>query len=231
MLNASSINQAGVFDVFDDISETLTAFTGWIPGFSPWTQELVRYADLESSTRLIDLGCGTGRLLAALGRREPGASFTGVDSDRDSVTIAKRRAAAGPGTFEIRNADLEALPFEDERFEVATITFVLRTVPRPTRSRILAEASRVLRPGGRIVAADWSTRGCSAARVLAGGLAMLPGLADRPQSEGTPTLAELDENGFEDAQRVSETCTLGGSVEILRAYKPVIPLAVTGPRY
>ena len=57
MLNASSINPAGFFDVFDEISETLNAFTGWIPGFSPWTQELAQYAGLESSTRLIDLGC------------------------------------------------------------------------------------------------------------------------------------------------------------------------------
>jgi SAM-dependent methyltransferase len=141
MLNASFINQAGVFDVFDDISETLTAFTGWIPGFSPWTQELVQYADLESSTRLVDLGCGTGRLLAALGRREPGASFTGVDSDRDSVTIAKRRSAAGPGKFEIRNADLETLPFEDERFRGRPTRFRNLHVRRQRRNIARLQAS------------------------------------------------------------------------------------------
>jgi ubiquinone/menaquinone biosynthesis C-methylase UbiE len=231
MLDAPPLTPAGVFDVFDEVGETLSAFADWFPGYTSWTQEIAQHADIDSLTRLVDVGCGTGRFLAALSRKEPGADLVGVEEDRDSVTLAKRRLASASGNIEIKRSNLERLPFEDDEFEVATLTFLLRTIPRAARMKILRETKRIVRPGGRILVADRSDRGCALARWTAAGVRLVPALPEVAGQEGTPTLDELQAAGFDGAERVSGTCDLGGGIEILRAYKPVIRIKRRrGPR-
>jgi ubiquinone/menaquinone biosynthesis C-methylase UbiE len=231
MLDAPSLTPAGVFDVFDEVGETLSTFANWLPGYASWVQEVTQHADIDSTTRLVDVGCGTGRFLGAVRRKEPGADLVGVDEDRDSIILAKRRLSATPGNVEIRRSRLDRLPFDDDEFEIATLTFVLRTVPRRMRWKILSETQRIVRPGGRILVADRSDRGCALARWAAAGVRLVPALPEVAGQQGTPTLDELEAAGFEAAERVSNTCDLGGGIEILRAYKPVIRInRQRGPR-
>lgn len=222
MIDAPSLTPAGVFDVFDEVGETLSTFANWVPGYTSWAQELTQHADIDSTTRLVDIGCGTGRFLSAVRRKEPGADLVGIDEDRDSVTLAKRRLATTTGNIEIKRSRLDRMPFEDNEFEIATLSFVLRTIPRRERWRLLRETARIVRPGGRILVADRSDRGCALARWAAAGIRLVPALPEVAGQQGTPTLDELETAGFEAAERVSNTCDVGGGIEILRAYKPVI---------
>jgi SAM-dependent methyltransferase len=99
--------------------------------------------------RVLDLGCGTGTLAAALAER--GAKVWGVDPSEEMLTEARRRGRAGPGlAFKLGAA--EALPFKDGWFERAVSRLVLHLVDRPAAFRELA---RVLAPGGRFVAATF----------------------------------------------------------------------------
>jgi SAM-dependent methyltransferase len=102
---------------------------------------------LEPEWTVADLGCGTGHvsaLVAPFVRR-----VVGVDAS------APMLAAAGdvvPGNVELRQGTLEALPIGDAEVDVALLVLVLHHVPDPARA--LAEASRVLRPGGRLIVVD-----------------------------------------------------------------------------
>ena len=96
--------------------------------------ELVeRAADLRGR-RVLDVGCGTGRLSVALVERAH-AKVWGVDASREMLAVAKEKA---PGVA-FKQAQAESLPFKDGWFERAVLWLVLHLVDRPAA---LAEARR-----------------------------------------------------------------------------------------
>lgn len=97
--------------------------------------------------RVLDVGCGTGRLAAELVAR--GATVSGVDTSAEMLEQA--RARAGPA-LRLRCARAEALPFDDCSFDRAVLRLVVHLVDRP---RALAEIARVLVPGGLAVIATF----------------------------------------------------------------------------
>jgi len=162
MQTASRAFADGAFDFFDELSESLL---GWVVPGGPHTNDVLRHARIEARSRLLDIGCGTGRLLAQAARREPSAVLVGIDTDRDSIEIARDRARTAPAPLELHLASAERMPFTNDYFDVAVAVFVVGTMPGVTRGRVLAEARRVLRPGGRLIVVDWARSGCIAARV------------------------------------------------------------------
>ncbi|MBA2305947.1 MAG: methyltransferase domain-containing protein [Acidobacteria bacterium] len=96
-----------------------------------------------------DLGCGTGAVAAAL------APFVGrviaVDRSGDMLQGARRRLRDYVNV-EVRRGELESLPIADAELDAATLLLVLHHLPGPAEA--LAEAARVLRPGGRLLICD-----------------------------------------------------------------------------
>lgn len=96
-----------------------------------------------------DLGCGTGHVTEAL------APFVrqviAVDGSAAMLAAARKRVRDLPNV-ELRRGELEALPIEDDHLDAALVMLVLHHLPEPARA--LAEAARVLRPGGRVILVD-----------------------------------------------------------------------------
>ncbi len=109
--------------------------------------ELVeRAADLRGR-RVLDIGCGTGRLSVALVERAH-AKVWGVDASQEMLAVAKEKV---PGVA-FKRAQAESLPFKDGWFERAVLWLVLHLVDRPAA---LAEARRILGPDGRLAIATF----------------------------------------------------------------------------
>ncbi|MER6144776.1 methyltransferase domain-containing protein [Streptomyces sparsogenes] len=105
----------------------------------------------------LDLGCGPGTDLAALAEAvTPSGTVIGVDTDPEAVDRARERTADLPAV-DVRLADAHALPLADASVDRARTDRVLQHVADP--ARVLAEARRVLRPGGRLVMGepDWDS--------------------------------------------------------------------------
>jgi ubiquinone/menaquinone biosynthesis C-methylase UbiE len=101
--------------------------------------------------RVLEVGCGTGVLTRLLARWPGVGAVVGVDPA--PALLAKARALASDlPNVTFREADGRALPFEDGAFDVVVFDSVLSHVPGPDRA--LAEAARVLRPGGRLALFD-----------------------------------------------------------------------------
>jgi ubiquinone/menaquinone biosynthesis C-methylase UbiE/DNA-binding transcriptional ArsR family regulator len=101
--------------------------------------------------RLLDIGTGTGRLLELLAPRV--ASGLGVDASRAMLALARARLArAGLSHCGVRLADMYRLPLHDGTFDTAVVQMVLHHAEDPAAA--LAEAARVLRPGGLLVVVD-----------------------------------------------------------------------------
>jgi len=96
-----------------------------------------------------DLGCGTGRLSAALAPFV--ARVYAVDGSRAMLEAARERLAAFDNV-ELRAGELEHLPLDDGVLDVATLVLALHHAPEP--ERVLAEAHRVVRSGGRLLVVD-----------------------------------------------------------------------------
>jgi SAM-dependent methyltransferase len=103
---------------------------------------LVELGDLRGR-RVLDVGCGTGRLAAALAH-DAGAKVWGIDASSEMVAVARETVPAGVG---VRQAIAEQLPFRDGWFERVTMSLVIHLVRRPLA---LAEARRVVTDEGRL---------------------------------------------------------------------------------
>ena len=96
--------------------------------------------------RTLELGIGTGLNLAFYPRH---VRLTGIDLSPAMLAVAGRRAQALGLEAELRVGDAQALDFPDDGFDAVVCTLSLCTIPDERRA--LAEAYRVLRPGGRLL--------------------------------------------------------------------------------
>ena len=110
---------------------------------------LLDAAGARPGARLLDVASGPGYVAAAAADR--GASAVGVDFSTEMVAIAARRYPA----IDFRVGDAEALPFADAGFDAVAINFGVLHLARPDTA--LAEARRVLKPGGRCAFTVWAT--------------------------------------------------------------------------
>jgi SAM-dependent methyltransferase len=103
-------------------------------------------AELAGTTRLIDVGCGTGRF-AVLAAERLGARVWGIDASPEM--LARARGRPGAGRVGWRHARAERLPFRDGWFDAGHMHLALHALD--DRPAALAELARVLAPDGRLV--------------------------------------------------------------------------------
>jgi ubiquinone/menaquinone biosynthesis C-methylase UbiE len=108
----------------------------------------IRRETLSAATgRTVDLGAGTGANIPLF---PPAVSeLVLVEPDPHMLKKMRPRITDAQAPVEVVEAGAEALPFEDDSFDTAVFTLVLCTVPDPAAA--LAEAARVLRPGGKLL--------------------------------------------------------------------------------
>lgn len=104
---------------------------------------------------ILDVGCGTGKLLRAAETRFPGARLEGVDPANEMVKHAQTTSPNGTVLF--RQASAEALPFPDASFDLVFSTMTFHHWQNQARGA--AEVARVLTPGGRWLLADFVATG------------------------------------------------------------------------
>ena len=111
-----------------------------------WVREQNMMIDrlaLAPSSRVLDFGCNTGRLVSLL-RDRAACDVYGIDHNAEAVAIAR---ASHPGMrFDV--ADGARLPYTDAHFDAVVMSHVIGHLPEPART--LEEVRRVLRPGGRL---------------------------------------------------------------------------------
>lgn len=115
-----------------------------------WRRRAVRRAGVKPGDRVLDCATGTGDLAIAF-RKAVGDSgrVVGTDFVPEMLEVARRKAS----DIEWDVADVTRLPFEDDSFDVASISFGIRNVGEPRKG--IAEMARVVRSGGRVIVLEF----------------------------------------------------------------------------
>jgi arsenite methyltransferase len=129
--------------------------------FIVW-ETLINQLSLKGDERILDLGCGRGAILMIAAKHLTTGKAVGIDiwrrgdqsgnSIEETETNARLEGVAD--RVEIRTADMTALPFEDNSFDLVVSNLAIHNVKENKRDKAIEEAIRVLRPGGRLMVAD-----------------------------------------------------------------------------
>lgn len=125
-------------------------------------KRLLEYIQLPEKANILDLGCGTGRLLDRLAAQFPTLQGTGIDLSVEMLRVARDRNRHHPRLIFIQG-NAEALPFADWQFDAVFNTVSFLHYPDP--DRVLSEVSRVLHPGGHFYLVDFTLGGQTAAQL------------------------------------------------------------------
>ena len=118
-------------------------------------EELCEALDVHSGQKVLDVAAGNGNVSLAAARRW--CDVVATDYAPLLLERARERAAAERVNIEFREADAEALPFQDGSFDVVVSTFGVMFTP--DQDRAAAEMIRVCKPGGKIGLANWTPDG------------------------------------------------------------------------
>jgi len=150
----------------------------------PISEAICEAAQLRGTEEILDVACATGNAALAAARR--GCAVTAIDLDPGMLAVAQRRAETERLPVTLHQADAQRLPFQDSSFD--TVLSAYGAMFAPDARTTARELTRVCRPGGRIVLANWPPRGVID-QVFAAIQAHRPGDADLTRAVttwGTP---------------------------------------------
>ncbi len=107
--------------------------------------------------RVLDLATGTGEVALAIKEHLPKAQVFGIDLSNKMLSIARKKARKRGLKVEFRQENMERVRLPARYFDVVTVSFGLHEVPEKIRERVIREAYRLLKKGGRFVVMDFNT--------------------------------------------------------------------------
>lgn len=120
-----------------------------------WKTYAVREAAVRPGMRVLDIAGGTGDLSAAFLRRMHGQGEVWLtDINEDMLAVGRTRLLNQGLMPKVKQCDAEALPFDDDYFDVVTVAFGLRNMTH--KDKALSEMQRVLKPGGKVLVLEFS---------------------------------------------------------------------------
>ncbi|HEY6399724.1 MAG TPA: class I SAM-dependent methyltransferase, partial [Solirubrobacteraceae bacterium] len=149
-----TLEEAQVRAMFDRIAGVYDRMNGLMTAglHHSWRRRAADLAGLGPGARALDVATGTGDLALELaGRVAPGGQVIGTDFSERMLELARAKAASFPSGADLRfeAANALALPYGNGEFDAATVGFGARNFAQLDRG--LAEMTRVVRPGGRVV--------------------------------------------------------------------------------
>jgi ubiquinone/menaquinone biosynthesis C-methylase UbiE len=121
-------------------------------------QKTLNFARLQAGEQVLDVGCGTGTLaLEVVARVGPSGRVCGIDPGSQQILRARLKAARRNSPVDFQLGVIEQLPFPDAMFDVVFSTLMMHHLPADLKRKGLLQIARVLKPGGRLVIADFKS--------------------------------------------------------------------------
>ncbi|WP_028559402.1 class I SAM-dependent methyltransferase [Paenibacillus pinihumi] len=185
------------------------------PGGFLSTKRLLEQQQLPQGSRVLEIGCGTGRTSCYLARS--GCEVTAVDSNKAMIEQASKRIAREEAEVRLLHADACNLPFEDDTFD---LVFIESVTVFTEAAVALKEYRRVLRPGGKLLDREMILTGADST-LLRGSLKALYGMKTLAREEGW--LQMLEQAGFQNAAALDVKAEILVTLDDVDMYREVDP--------
>jgi ubiquinone/menaquinone biosynthesis C-methylase UbiE len=189
-------------------------------GESKCRDDLIAHIEFSPQERILDMCCGTGRTTFSIaGKAPPDCKIVGMDLSSGQIRVAERKRRFA--NVEFMQGDVGYTTFQDGFFDKVFIAFALHEMWRDARLRVLSEARRILKSGGRVIILEMDNPESLSVRLLAG-LWLFYWL---PFNFETPTRKDMFKYGVENEvqeagfREVRKTSKHGGIFQVVRGVK------------
>lgn len=185
-----------------------------------WRGLTIEHLAPQSGEMILDVGCGTGSLALLAAAARPGAQIVGMDPDPEVLAVARGKDRDGRVRWLSGMGDRLVDSVGTGSVDAVISSLVLHQCPLAVKSAILASMFAVLRPGGRLVIADYGLQRTALMRLAFRIVQFADGKTDtQPNADGV--LPELiTAAGFTDVREVEVVATVTGSLSVYVARKP-----------
>jgi SAM-dependent methyltransferase len=121
-------------------------------------QRVVELCELRGDEAVLDAGCGTGLTTLRIAEQCLGGSVYGIDLSGKMIEVARNEAAARGLDLDLRTGSITDLPYSDSAFDVVLTNIMFHHLDLVEKRQAVAEITRVLKPGGRYVSAEFGPR-------------------------------------------------------------------------
>lgn len=184
-----------------------------------WRGRMLAELSPKAGNTIIDLGSGTGTFAIMIKEACPRCRVVALDPDPDVRKIAEDKAHGNDIAFitAMGDAPLDLVP--NNTADIVTCSLVLHQCPMKMKTGILANAYRLLRPGGRVLVSDYGEQRTLLMRMLFKQVRELDGYENtKPNKDGL--IPELIEHaGFERVEERKVTLTPTGSISLYSGWK------------
>ncbi|WP_028938534.1 class I SAM-dependent methyltransferase [Pseudonocardia spinosispora] len=184
-----------------------------------WRSLAALYVAPRPDDVIVDVGCGTGSLALLLARVEPRARLVGVDPDPEVLAVAGHKASGATVRWQPGMGDALPALLGPGSADTVVSSLVLHQCPIEVKQRLLASMWAVLRPGGKLVIADYGHQRTPLMRLAFLIVQLADGREDtRPNADGRlPAL--ISEAGFRNVREAEVVATVSGSISVYVARK------------
>jgi ubiquinone/menaquinone biosynthesis C-methylase UbiE len=185
-----------------------------------WRPRLVERAlSAGAAPRILDLGCGTGEMALAIARASQAVTLIGVDGDADVLERAAAKAQAAGVKFELHEALANHVPLPDANVDCVVSTLMFHHLGPAAKRAALAEALRVLRPGGRLLVCDVGRAGDPVMRAAFFAVQLLDGFANTREHARGELPEIVSQAGFSAVTVFARYRTGGGTLDLIEALR------------
>jgi ubiquinone/menaquinone biosynthesis C-methylase UbiE len=179
-----------------------------------WRGLTVKHLAPQPGDAILDVGCGTGSLALLAARAQPQATVVGLDPDPEVLAVARGKDTQGRVRWLTGMGDALVDAVGAESMDAVMSSLVLHQCPVPVKRAVLASMFAVLRPGGRLVIADYGLQRTRLMRTAFRIVQIADGKTDtQPNADGV--LPELISNaGFADVREAEVVPTITGSISV-----------------
>ena len=205
------------FDALTAVYDPVVAITSRATAVK---RRLLAHAGITNGESVLDVACGTGTLAIEIKKGTPKAKVIGIDADPAILSRAKAKADEAGVKIDFRRSLATDLPFDARSFDVVVSTLFFHHLTDEAKSDAAEEIRRVLRPGGRVLVADWGRPQDPLMRMVFLNVQVLDGFRNTASNVAGRLPEFLRDAGVQRVSVVDRMRTPLGTIELVSGIRP-----------